>query len=149
MCVRMCIHLYACMCVVFKSGERNILNRNCVYFKGQDWVSDIVGYAYFYLFFFPIIVSMQWHWCLNCHILLFRWWQVCDMWFICTSLHAGSNMRWMQLWVIPRPLCHLRGTWGFRRLLLQRMHNHGERCKKVYSLIHLAYVCVDVLGRLS
>lgn len=56
-----------------------------------------------------------------------RWWEMCNMWFLCASLHTGANLWWVQLWILPRSMRYLRRGWYIRCLLLQRVHTTGER----------------------
>ena len=49
--------------------------------------------------------------------------KVCNLRLLCPWVHVGPNLRRMQLWVLPRPVCHLWWCWNQWRLLLQRMHH--------------------------
>lgn len=74
---------------------------------------------------------------------LCRWWQMCDMWLVRSSLHIGPDMWWVQLRIIPGSLCHLWGTWSFRCLLLQRVYHHGKRRKTM--CLYLCGICASIL----
>lgn len=44
---------------------------------------------------------------------------VCHLRQLRASVHLGSNLRRVQLRLVPRPLCDLRRTWSVRCVLLQ------------------------------
>lgn len=54
------------------------------------------------------------------------WWEVCDLWFLCASLHTCASLRWMQLWILSGSMCHLWRSWNLRCLLLQRVYTTRE-----------------------
>ena len=76
------------------------------------------------------MVFFQWG-CLS--VCMSRWWQVCDLWLLCSAVYSGAYLWWVQLRLISGSLCHL---WWTRRLwclLLQRVHDHWKGCKCNYN----------------
>lgn len=62
------------------------------------------------------------------------WWKVCHLRLVCASLYTSPHLWWVQLRLVPRKMRDLRRSWRVRCVLLQGMHNHGERRKTVLSV---------------
>lgn len=60
-----------------------------------------------------------------------RWWEMCDLWFLCSAMHFGPHLWWMQLRILSGTLRDLWWTRCLWCLLLQRMHHHREGCKSL------------------
>jgi len=58
-------------------------------------------------------------------------WQMCCVRFLCAPLHPCTYLRRVQLRIIPRPLRHLRWPGHFGRVLLQGVHQPGERPRRL------------------
>lgn len=65
----------------------------------------------------------------NCHrtTLWEVWREVCYLRLLCAPMHSCAGLRWVQLWVVSGPVCHLRRCWNFWCLLLQGVYTAGER----------------------